>query len=389
MLELEPLIAPAAGIDPRVAALLQLIPLQELTLVAASASGVADARLIGPIAAGDIVSAHGDARTIGIVRLAGQAEADGRHVAWSAVAKLIDFGISPHQLGAWVDPATELAVYAGRLFAEAGLAFRPARCHLVSHPQPAVAVLWLEDLGNARSTPFSLDELARIVRHLGEWNAVHRQSGPGLGITLQRDRIAGRWHDWNFARMLGELRLMAETEEVRAMYGTRPLAVGDRLLALGLALCRSSHGLPHGLAFGDCNVGNLFHTGTETVAVDWASLTEEPAGVDAGSVIGSASAWGRDFVTVARHERSLFDSYVDGRRAGGCLLSEADIRQGYLLHYLFYIMANLVMPITIRRFDRRQAERRFGMPLEAIPAQAAGIVDLVPGYIEELAAFGS
>jgi hypothetical protein len=379
-------IAFGAGMDRRVEALLQLVPAHDLAIVAASASGNANARLIGVPAASDIVSAHTDARTLGIVRLCAQAEAAGPPFAWSAVAKLIDLNIPPGPTNTWIRPENEVAFYAGRSFADDGLAFRPARCYFISHPTPGVAVLWLEDLTGAATTPFSLDQLGQIVRHLGQWNGHHFGGSPELGFMLGRDSIARRWREWPHDADLADFQSMRHSPAVTALYRLNSLELPFALRGALLACNARAVTHQHTLCFGDCNVGNLFCLPGETVGIDWASLSIDPLGVDAGSVIGSACSWGREAAAVARNERGLFELYLMGLTDAGWRGDRDDVRRGYLLHFGFYLLSTAILPAFTKHFPRSMAERRRGMPFDEIWAHDAPIIDLLPGFIDELQA---
>ena len=374
-----------AGMDRRIEALLRLIPERELTAVAASASGQADVRVSGTPEASDVVSAHGDVRTIGIVRVAGMAEATGRQVPWSAVAKIIDFNVPPATANLWVRPEMEAALYAGRTFADNGIGFRPARCHAISYPEPGVTVLWLEDLSQARRAPFDLEQLAQIVHQIGEWNGHHIGRKLELPVAPSQDSIARRWSDWDLAAHFRGFLAMRDGPEVRAMYGDRPpelvVTLRDALLAFNVRAVTE----PRTLCFGDCNIGNLFWLPGETVAVDWASLTLDPLGVDAGSVIGSAITWGRGAMDVARNEQALFDCYLDGLRAAGWRGERDTVRRGYMLHYGSYVLGTAILPAFLKQFDRERVELRAEAKWEEIPALNAPLVELIPGLLEELA----
>ena len=57
-------------------------------------------------------------------------------------------------------------------------------------------------------------------------------------------------------------------------------------------------------------------------------------------MIGSAITRGRDFASVARHERALFDSYLDGLTASGWIGDRDDVRRAYFVHYGYYLLTN-------------------------------------------------
>ena len=385
MLTLDQPIEIDAGVEPKTAEMLRRVTAADLSVIAAKASGVPEARLLVPLQATDVVSVHADRRTIGIVRVTGMAEAAGRSFGWSTVAKVMDFSVTPETPSLWVRPENEPAVYAGRYFADDGSGFRPARCHLISTPAPGVVVLWLEDLAHARHAPFALDELAQILRNLGRWNGLHFRRELTLPFTPGRDIVALRWDQMRFEEQLREFLDMRDTPALRDMYGSHSIDLPLTLHKLLLAVNARARTHAHTLCFGDCNIGNLFSLPGETVAIDWASLTIDPLGVDAGCVIGSAISWGRQFVDVARSEGELFGCYMAGLGEAGWKGARDDVRRGFMLHFGTYLLSMSMMPASLGRYGRDRVERRMETPWDDLPGRCAGLIDLLPGYIDELA----
>jgi hypothetical protein len=331
-------------------------------------------------------TANNDRRTIGIAHLCGTVDADGRTAAWSVVAKLIDFGVPPASTNTWVRPGNEVEVYRHRCFTGMGLGFRPARCHGITKPEADVTILWLEDLTGAARAPFGVEQLARMARDLGAWNGANALAPPRLPFTPPSGSIISRWDEWDYDAELALMRRSRHEKPTVDMYRGRPVepafALRDALLKLNRRAVRE----PHTLCFGDCNIGNLLLTDEHTVAVDWSGVTCDPLGVDAGSVIGSAITSGRHFVEVLRHERELFDCYFEGLVGSGWRGDREAVLRGYLLHFGLYLLATAIGPITLRRFDRKRVERRMQASWDELGALAAGVVELLPRYVEELPA---
>ena len=101
-------------------------------------------------------------------------------------------------------------------------------------------------------------------------------------------------------------------------------------------------------------------------------------------MIGSAITRGRDLASVARHERALFDSYLDGLAASGWQGVRDDVRRAFLVHYGYYLLTMAMLPASLKKFPRAAVEMRMGASWDELPALAAGIVDLLPSYLEEL-----
>ena len=368
----------------RVVSLLDGIGDAELAGVAAAVLEVADAAPIGVVRADAILSPHGEPRTTGIFKVSGTAGAAGQVRDWSAVAKVVDFSVPPDPMNSWVHPENEASVYTEGYFGGEGLSFRPARCYHISRPSNDIVVLWLEDLTRAMGPPFTSVVLEMMARHLGEWNGYHAGHGPSLKSPTGRDGVFARWNSWHYDEELADFQAMRDRPEMMAMYGVRPIEMAFRLRDLLLGIGRRARQHRRTLCFGDCNIGNLFFKDEETVAIDWAGLTYDPLGVDAGSMIGSAITRGRDFASVARHERALFDSYLDGLAASGWHGDRDDVRRAFLVHYGYYLLTMAMLPASLKKFPRAAVEMRMGAAWDELPALATGIVDLLPSYLEEL-----
>lgn len=372
------------ALKEREASMLRGIDSGEIALVAAAVLGVSRVELADPPTVEEIISPHGDPRTVALLKVSGSAPIGPGTRPWSTVAKVIDFGVEGHEHSAWVRPENEEAVYGGRYFAGDGLRFRPAHCYRISHPRPQVTVLWLEDLTGATGAPFPVADLARMAEHLGEWNDVQARRPPPSGLQVARDSVFFRWQTWRYEEELAAFAAMRDTPAVRTMYRNWPIEMAFELRDLFLAINKRAERHARTLCYGDINIGNVFWTGAETVAIDWASLTMDPTGVDAGTMIGSAISWGGDAVEIARQERALFARYHDGLRAGGWRGEHDDLRRGYLTHFGHYLLGLAMMPSSLRKYSRKRVEQRMGALWDEIPAQLTGIIDEVPSYLKEL-----
>lgn len=227
-----------------------------------------------------------------------------------------------------------------------------------------------------------------MAAHFGAWNGASAARPPDFAFPLLRNAFGHRFRGWTAPTKLQQFDENRDHPVVRAMYRDRPIAVLADLVDAMNRLIAWGEARPGTLAFGDCSAGNLFHRPGETIGVDWASLTIDPTGVDAGCFIGSSITWGRDFVAVAQRERELFDSYVRGLESVGWRGEVDDIRRGYFCLFGFYTMATLTMPLNVIGADKFLArsflEKRYGIAMEEIPAAASPIVDLVPGWTAEI-----
>jgi hypothetical protein len=377
-------------VDERLHSILAAVGREEIARVAAAVLGVAVAEP-KETAFAEITKPHADARTIGILRVSGKAAVDPGEGAraWSAVAKLVDPTIVSFNNNA-TSPETEERVYEQGLFTGTGLRFRPAHCYHISRPADGCKLLWLEDLTNADSSPFAVDELMPMVRDLGEWNAAVAADPPHLEWSVWHDFPVRRWEYWDFPGRLEGLAEMAGEPMVREMYANQPIEVASAYAAVMAKLVERSKTMPHALSFSDAPISNFFHRPHETVAVDWSGLGMDPVGADGGCFIGSALTFGRRLTEVAVHERELFDSYAAGLADGGTTLNRKALRSAYLSHMGFYLGSMAVLPTMITGpqslLPHEFWEKRLDAPIAEFGSVAAQIVDVLPSYIAEVEA---
>ena len=101
-------------------------------------------------------------------------------------------------------------------------------------------------------------------------------------------------------------------------------------------------------------------------------------------MLGSAITWGRNFVAVAQQERELFEAYFEGLGAAGWRGARDDVRRGYMAHYGFYLLGMAMAPVMLKRYPRAGVEMRMQAKWEEVPALVAGLIDIIPSYLEEL-----
>lgn len=372
--------------DHRLSAIFAAISSDEFSAVAGAVLGAGNVRA-EHIDLFEIKKPHADGRTIGIVRVLGNAQHSEEARAWSCVAKVIDLA-APNPNRTPVEPRNEVLVYEQGHFVRAGGGLRPARCHHISRPGETVTILWLEDLTGARCPPFSADELSTMARHLGEWNAAIAARPPRLPFASGRDFQVSSWAGFNFPARVDEMLLHRDDGMTRDMYARQPLEIAREYVEVYRKLVERSTILPHALALADCPVSNFFHLPGETIAIDWAGLGSEPVGADGGRFIGSALTWGSGFAALVAHERELFDSYLEGMRAGGSTEDWKVVRAGYLSELAFYLCTIVTMPTIIAgplaALPIEFMEKRFEIPMSELGAAAAPLIDSLPSYIDEM-----
>ena len=363
-------------------------PRGELERVAAASLGLPSAVVDKKPTCQELSTVHYDPRTIGIFRVTGTLrEPSGREGAeWSAVAKVIDQSIKGPE--GWVSPDQEVLSYTQGGFSDDGLNFRSAHCLHVSQREPLLTILWLEDLTSVAKPPFDVSQLSIMARHLGEWNGFHARHRRPFPFELRANAHAKRWRQSGFKKYLERFGALHDSPYARAAFGGLPRAVAYDLHEAGSALNAKVTTLDRSLAFGDCNVGNLFHTASHTVAVDWASLAQDPIGVDAGCMIGSAITFGARGSEIVAEEQQLFASYLHGIESSGMVYQPTQVRAAYLCLFAVYLFYSAMMPVLLQVpgefFSREFYERRYRTKWEDIPRVVHGVVQALPRYVEEM-----
>jgi hypothetical protein len=372
--------------DDRLSALFAMISDAEAASVAAAVLEMPVTQ-IKSVRYEEIQKPHADTRTIGIVQVSGVAGPVGAEHPWSCVTKIIDMSAA-NATGTPVDPRNEVRIYESGAFATPVGGFRPARCYHISRPSDGQMVLWLEDLTEAESPPFSIDVLSQMVRDLGMWNAVTAANPPQLDFAVGRDFQWASLTGFDFPARLVAMREIADSPVVRAMYARQALDFADEFVTAHERLAQRSLTLPHALSLADCPIGNFFHLPSQTIAIDWAGLGYEPVGADGGRFIGSAMTWGRDFVDIIRHEGDLFESYLEGLRLGGSTEDRDVLRIGYLSEAAYYLCTILTCPTIfagrLAKLPPEFFEKRYQMPMSDFGPAAAQAIGLLPPLAEEM-----
>lgn len=359
---------------------------ETLTAIARGVLNDHSATLFGQPKFEEITTPHADLRTIGIYKAIGEAISQGEQSSWSSVVKVIDVSVEPRVAVSWVHPEQEEIIYENKLFVNEEIGFRPARCYGVDRPSDTVKLIWLEDLSDATQPPFSINQLSVISKHLGEFNGSQVANAEDLPFVPPTDSYVTRWNGIDYAPRMEVLGQIGSDPETKLTYRNVPISAGLELYSLLTKVQKKAATLPHSISFGDSQPGNLFLTETETVAIDWASVTNDPTGVDAGVLIGSSMMWGQHAARVISAEEQLYEHYLDGL-LGQWSGNPDHIRLAFFSQFGVYLMIAAAMPASRKTGfykDTKMLTKRFEADWDEIPELLAPVVAQVPRYVEEL-----
>jgi hypothetical protein len=356
------------------------------------ARGVLDddsATLVGAPKFAEITTSHNDQRTIGIVKVSGDAKVNSGTKSWSSVVKIIDLSVvvKSTDAGAWVFPEIELLVYENGLFNGESSPLRSAKCYLSDSAHNQLIILWLEDLSNAPQPPWKLEHFVSAANHLGKFNGDLAVNPVELPFEISRDAYYARWDPSVVEGRARDLLEMKDSPVAKQAYPDTPVEVGVEIASLARPLLEHAKSLPHSISFGDSHSRNMFPVGSQTVGIDWASVSNEPTGADIGVLIGSGLTYGvAEAVLIMENEKRIYDSYVKGIQSAGWDGDLNNLRIGFFTQFIGYISTTAAVPAIIDNYqDRREwIKGRFGVELEEVPRQIAPVIATIPGYVEEV-----
>lgn len=280
--------------------------------------------------------------TVGIYRVSGQATLSAGTRHWSVVAKVLDERAGGSGVG-FNSPKTEIAAYRSGILGrpDGAVSFRAATCHAIDDKPDGSHWLWLEDISDAPVPPWTDDLYISAARHTGQF------SGSWLGRPLPSETWLGRE---SFKTVIFQ-KSSARAEEVLAL---RQNTIMARVLPADLIerasvvsqdhrlLVSALQRMPFTVCHTDCHAKNLLLVvkGSEheaTVAIDWASASLGPVGIDSGGSIGSGLLWTEMGVEQARRiEKPVFESYLAGLGDAGWRGDPRHVRLGYLTSMTTY-----------------------------------------------------
>ncbi len=115
---------------------------------------------------------------LGLHRFKGTVESEDKVRSWSLMLKAIRAPINDTDPTFWNYHRREILAYQSGLLNDLPGGFLAPRCFGVAEYSDGVCWLWLEDLANSSSGPWSLGEYSLAARHLGRFNGAYAAGHP-------------------------------------------------------------------------------------------------------------------------------------------------------------------------------------------------------------------
>jgi hypothetical protein len=357
--------------------------------VAREILGEPNAVIVGTPSVAEINTSHNDARTIGIVKVSGDASVSNESMPWSSVVKIIDpAALATSGDTSWVSVDLEYQVYELGLLSDPGVPLRPAKCYLAEVSDADIRTLWLEDLSGATQPPWGAPTFIAAAYHLGRFDGHYSQNRADLPFEIPTDVYSLRWGEQDFVARTNKLRDPKYSNFVNGAFADISIDVAEEFASLAHKIFHKAKSVPHGLSFGDSHARNLFPGESETVGIDWAGLANEPLGADIGVLIGSGLTFGiSEARMITDNETAIYDSYISGLKYSGWHGDLTDVRIGFYAQFAWYMATISTFGIQLLEFseERREwIEKRLGVKFEDVPGQLAPAMALLPKYIDDL-----
>lgn len=272
-----------------------------------------------------------------VYRFNGQGQHHGQTVDWSVILKIL----SPRPAVAPSDPTywrREVEAYRSGWLDELPGHLRAPRCLAVVDYPGQACLLWQEDVREAVGARWPLAIFGQAARHLGQFNAVYLLSG---GLALLPWLSQSPPYDANrSAATMARLPGLAAQPLIHRMFPGDSLPRLERVWRQRATLRAELDHLPTTVCHFDAFRRNLFMQrdaggGYHTVAIDWALAGRGAVGEDAAALAFLSLFFLEAEVSQAKDfENVVFAGYVEGLRDTGWRGSVAQVRLGYLSHFV-------------------------------------------------------
>ena len=277
---------------------------------------------------------------LGLHRFKGTARYRGEDRVWSIVLKAVDAPVNETKPTYWNYHRREILAYEEGLLTDLPGGVSAPRCLDITKYPGGVCWLWLEDILNPGSPPWSLTEYGLVARHLGQFNGAYL-TGRALPSLpwLSRNWLRG-WLSYYQVTCQEVLELIRDEHfwEQPWLRSAFPRPITDEVLRLWAShatLLAALDQLPQTFCHLDAYRPNLFlrrdaQGSNQTVAVDWVFTGIASVGEEIANLLSASLIWLEYDAAEARSlDEAVFSGYLNGLRDAGWQGNSRSVRLGY------------------------------------------------------------
>jgi hypothetical protein len=233
------------------------------------------------------------------------AHSDDGHVNWRS-------GEDP---GHWYYWRREVLAYESGLLASLTGGMRAPRCYVVAPRGDGSVALWIEDLGDASATGWTIARYGLAARHLGRTQGRYLTEVP----LPDQNWLSRGWLRAYLTQRDGDLDLLDDPTawrdpRIAACFPRPPIERAQTMRHDQPRFLDALRQLPATLCHLDLHPANLFADGEDaTVAIDWSFVGHGAIGEDAGNLVPDAVL---DFHVPAARIDDLYATVATGYEAG-------------------------------------------------------------------------
>jgi hypothetical protein len=333
---------------------------------------------------------------LGLHRFKGIAQDLGEARPWSIVLKAVHAPVDDNDPTHWNYHRREILAYQDGLLADLPGGLLAPRCLGVTEHPDGVCWLWLEDLLDSASLPWSLVEYGLAAHHLGRFNGAYASGYPLPDLPwLSRDWLRG-WLNYYEADSRAVLELIRDERfwEQPLLRSVFPRPVTDDILQLWDShdmLLTTLDQLPRTFCHMDAYRPNLIlrraAQGTnQTVAIDWVFAGIGAIGEEIANLLAASLIWFEyDAAQAKSLDEAVFASYLDGLREAGWQGDSRLVRLGYTAACaLRWGLVGLWWMRSLGDAGKQVAlEKKWSQPLPELVSQWSKTTYYVLGLAEE------
>jgi hypothetical protein len=316
-----------------------------------------------------------------IYRFSGEGHDQGQKVPWSLILKTLCPAEDNADVTAWNYYRREADAYQSGWLDDVPGGLAAPRCFGVFDHQDGTSWIWLEDVADDLSSPWSLEHYGLVARHLGQFNGAYLVDQPLPSWSW----LSSGWLRKVIENSAPAIPLVRDSLDHVLMRRWLPGDISDSYFRLweerGVYLDAVDR-LPHTLCHLDVFRRNLFARRTadgdyESVAIDWAFAGKGAMGEDlVPLVLASAMFYEIDLDQAQALEEIVFEGYLGGLSDAGWRGDPRQVRLGYAasasLRYRFNDMGRW-LAVVLDENLHPMVEHAMGKPVGEVFDQVARV----------------